>query len=64
MTNNTSTNWDGLLNVFMDFFSGAFHESGSPAWFMSVSHKANTVADNLTWISLLSEEATLFLAQK
>ncbi|ODN04057.1 Thyroid peroxidase [Orchesella cincta] len=42
----------------------SYHKPGSAAWFMSTSHKANAAAQNISRISLLSEEATHIIAQK
>ncbi len=46
------------------FYIGSFHKPGSAAWFMSTSHKANPSAQNISRISLLSEEASHIITQK
>lgn len=51
------------LTIFM-LYLGSFHKPGSAAWFMSTSHKANPSAQNISRISLLSEEASHIITQK
>ncbi|CAG7820997.1 unnamed protein product [Allacma fusca] len=46
------------------FAAGITPETGSAEWFMAASHNANQVTQNLTRMSLITEEVTRFIAQK